>query len=166
MFSEAGSTTGLTSLGNLFMIVFSLNLLVFSFDFSRIKSITIAFAIVAVMAFAAGLSYRYFIGVALVALPTLYGVLVNSHLFLYPDVLPLASVILFGAAPLARRGSSPGIASSREREFWSAAAEPREGWRRCFGGLRCVGGRTMVPRESGVDVRASLCHRSPKGESL
>jgi len=35
-------------------------------------------AIVAVMAFAAGLSYRYFIGVALVALPTLYGVLVSA----------------------------------------------------------------------------------------
>jgi cell division protein FtsW len=35
-------------------------------------------AIVAVMAFAAGLSYRYFIGVALVALPTIYGVLVSA----------------------------------------------------------------------------------------
>ena len=49
MFSEAGSTTGATTLGNLFMIVFTLNLLVFSFDFSRIKSITIAFAIIAVV---------------------------------------------------------------------------------------------------------------------
>lgn len=49
MFSEAGSTLGITSLGNLFMIVFTINLLVFAFDFSRIKSITIAFAVVAVI---------------------------------------------------------------------------------------------------------------------
>jgi len=49
MFSETGGTTGVTTLGNLFMIVFALNLLVFAFDFSRIQSITIAFAIVAVV---------------------------------------------------------------------------------------------------------------------
>jgi hypothetical protein len=36
-------------LGNLFMLVLLLNLLVFSFDFSRIKSITIVFAIIAVV---------------------------------------------------------------------------------------------------------------------
>ena len=49
MFSENGNTTGLTSLGNLFMVVFVLNLLVFSFDFSRIKSITIIVAILALI---------------------------------------------------------------------------------------------------------------------
>ena len=47
--STSGSTTGVTWLGNVFMIVFGLNLLVFSFDFSRIKSITILLGIVAVV---------------------------------------------------------------------------------------------------------------------
>ena len=49
MFSESGGTLGVTTLGNVFMVVFAANLLVFSFDFSRIKSITIAFAVVAVI---------------------------------------------------------------------------------------------------------------------
>lgn len=40
---------GSTVLGNTFMLVLLLNLLVFSFDFSRIKSITIVIAIVAIV---------------------------------------------------------------------------------------------------------------------
>ena len=42
--------------------------------------------------------------VALAALPlsvAFYGILLNGHLFIYPDVLPLSSAILFGVAPLA-----------------------------------------------------------------
>jgi hypothetical protein len=42
--------------------------------------------------------------VALAALPlsvALYGILLNGHLFIYPDVLPLSSAVLFGLAPLA-----------------------------------------------------------------
>ncbi|MHC5064003.1 MAG: hypothetical protein ACYTG5_08510 [Planctomycetota bacterium] len=38
-----------SNLGNIFMIVFFINLLVFSFDFSRIKSITIVVAIIALV---------------------------------------------------------------------------------------------------------------------
>jgi len=49
MFSSQGSQTGITSLGNLFMLVVVLNLLVFSFDFSRIKTITVFVAGVAVV---------------------------------------------------------------------------------------------------------------------
>lgn len=49
MFSDQGSTTGISPYGNVFMAVFGLNLLVFSFDFSRIKSITILIGIVAVV---------------------------------------------------------------------------------------------------------------------
>ena len=49
LFSTTGGTEGLSGLGNLFMIVFGLNLLVFSFDFSRIKTITILLGIVAVV---------------------------------------------------------------------------------------------------------------------
>ena len=49
MFHEKGATTGVTALGNIFMIVFVLNLLVFSFDFSRIKSITIVVGLIAVV---------------------------------------------------------------------------------------------------------------------
>lgn len=47
-FREEGPT-GVGSLGNIFMIVFALNLLVFSFDFSRIKSITIVVTVAAVV---------------------------------------------------------------------------------------------------------------------
>lgn len=49
MFSEQGSTTGISFCGNIFMAVFALNLLVFSFDFSRIMSITILVGIVALV---------------------------------------------------------------------------------------------------------------------
>lgn len=49
MFAAGGSEGGVGTIGNLFMIIFSLNLLVFSFDFSRIKSITIVIAIVALV---------------------------------------------------------------------------------------------------------------------
>jgi hypothetical protein len=49
LLSEHGDTTGVKVLGNLFMIVFALNLLVFAFDFSRIKTLTVAFAIVALV---------------------------------------------------------------------------------------------------------------------
>ena len=49
MLSENGATTGVATIGNVFMIVFALNLLVFSFDFSRIKSITILISIVALV---------------------------------------------------------------------------------------------------------------------
>ena len=45
----AGSAIGITWLGNLYMIVLVLNLLVFSFDFSRIKSITILIGILALV---------------------------------------------------------------------------------------------------------------------
>lgn len=44
-----GSTTGVSGLGNWFMIVLFVNLLVFSFDFNRIKSITIVLGIVAAL---------------------------------------------------------------------------------------------------------------------
>jgi len=47
-FREEGAT-GASSLGNVFMIVFALNLMVFSFDFSRIKSITIVVGAAAVV---------------------------------------------------------------------------------------------------------------------
>lgn len=47
-FREDG-TTGAPSLGNIFMIVFALNLLVFSFDFSRIKSITLVVGVAALV---------------------------------------------------------------------------------------------------------------------
>lgn len=47
----AGETAALGTpiIGNIFMIVFVLNLLVFSFDFSRIKSITILIGLIAVV---------------------------------------------------------------------------------------------------------------------
>jgi hypothetical protein len=44
---EIGSTSGVPGLGNFFLVVFFVNLLVFSFDFSRIKTITIVLALVA-----------------------------------------------------------------------------------------------------------------------
>ena len=47
--AEAPAELGVAMIGNLFMIVFALNLLVFSFDFSRIKSITIAIGIIALV---------------------------------------------------------------------------------------------------------------------
>ncbi len=49
LLSGSGGTTGVTALGNLFMLVFGLNLLVFSFEFSRIKTITIVVGIIAVV---------------------------------------------------------------------------------------------------------------------
>ena len=45
---EVGSTTGVSGIGDIFAVVFFVNLLVFSFDFSRIKSITIVLGIIAV----------------------------------------------------------------------------------------------------------------------
>lgn len=45
--SGEGSTAGGSNVGNVFMVVFFMNLLVFSFDFSRIKSITILIALAA-----------------------------------------------------------------------------------------------------------------------
>ncbi len=45
---EVGSTTGVSGIGDLFLVVFFVNLLVFSFDFSRIKSITIVLGIIAI----------------------------------------------------------------------------------------------------------------------
>jgi len=47
LLGETGSTTGVPGLGNFFLIVFCINLLVFSFDFSRIKSITILLGLIA-----------------------------------------------------------------------------------------------------------------------
>lgn len=47
--SETGATTGNPTMGWIFMLVFTVNLLVFAFDFSRIKSITILFVGVAVV---------------------------------------------------------------------------------------------------------------------
>ncbi len=49
LLSTDGSETGVTSLGNIFMLVFAMNMLVFSFDFSRIKSITIVVGAIAVI---------------------------------------------------------------------------------------------------------------------
>ncbi len=49
LLSNDGSTVGVGGLGNAFMVVFFLNLLVFSFDFSRIKSITLLFVIAAIV---------------------------------------------------------------------------------------------------------------------
>lgn len=46
---ETGSTTGVSGIGNFFLVVFFVNLLVFSFDFSRIKSITIVLGLVALV---------------------------------------------------------------------------------------------------------------------
>ncbi|MEZ5965156.1 MAG: hypothetical protein R3F56_15080 [Planctomycetota bacterium] len=46
---EVGSTTGVPGLGNFFLIILFVNLLVFSFDFSRIKSITIVLGLVALL---------------------------------------------------------------------------------------------------------------------
>jgi hypothetical protein len=48
MFREDGAA-GIGSLGNAFMIVFALNILVFSFDFSRIKSITLVVTAIALI---------------------------------------------------------------------------------------------------------------------
>lgn len=47
LLKEEGSTTGVSGLGDAFLIVFFINLLVFSFDFSRIKSITIVLGVIA-----------------------------------------------------------------------------------------------------------------------
>jgi hypothetical protein len=44
---EAARAVGSTWMGNFFMVVLFINLLVFSFDFSRIKSITIVFGLIA-----------------------------------------------------------------------------------------------------------------------
>ncbi|MEE9127798.1 MAG: hypothetical protein V3U11_11715 [Planctomycetota bacterium] len=44
---EAARTVGSTWMGNTFMMVLFINLMVFSFDFSRIKSITIVFGLIA-----------------------------------------------------------------------------------------------------------------------
>ena len=44
---EAARTVGSTWMGNFFMVVLFVNLMVFSFDFSRIKSITIVFGLIA-----------------------------------------------------------------------------------------------------------------------
>ncbi len=49
LIAESGGTTGVTFVGNLWMLVFVLNMLVFAFDFSRIKSITILFVVLAVI---------------------------------------------------------------------------------------------------------------------
>ena len=46
---EHGETAGVPGIGNAFAVVLFLNLLVFSFDFSRIKSITLFFLIVAIV---------------------------------------------------------------------------------------------------------------------
>lgn len=46
---KGGEATGSAILGNTFMLVLLLNLLVFSFDFSRIKTITILFGVVALV---------------------------------------------------------------------------------------------------------------------
>ncbi len=48
MLKAEGSTTGVSGLGDAFLIVFFVNLLVFSFDFSRIKTITIVLGVIAV----------------------------------------------------------------------------------------------------------------------
>lgn len=45
--SKAGQETGVATMGWIFCLVLFLNLLVFAFDFSRIKSITIVFVLVA-----------------------------------------------------------------------------------------------------------------------
>lgn len=47
--SKDGGTTGVESLGNVFMALFFFNLLVFSFDFSRIKSITLLVLLIAIV---------------------------------------------------------------------------------------------------------------------
>lgn len=46
---DVGSSTGVGGLGAAFLLVFFLNLMVFSFDFSRIKSITIVLGVIAVV---------------------------------------------------------------------------------------------------------------------
>src|SRR5262245_13791556 len=56
--SPAGAS-GSAGLGNVFMIVFFLNLMVFSFDFSRIKSITILVSIIAVVLLVAWLNTKW-----------------------------------------------------------------------------------------------------------
>ncbi len=58
LLSPAGAA-GSAGLGNVFMLVFCLNLLVFSFDFSRIKSITILISIVAVVFLVAWLNTKW-----------------------------------------------------------------------------------------------------------
>ena len=49
LFSSEGSTTGIAGLGNTWLIVFFLNLLVFAFDFSRYKSITLVAVVIALV---------------------------------------------------------------------------------------------------------------------
>ncbi len=60
--------------------------------------------------------------VALAAIPlsvALYGILLNGHLFIYPDVLPLSSAILFGVAPLAAWiGEIPWIRARVQKRWW------------------------------------------------
>jgi hypothetical protein len=50
---------GSEGLGNVFMLILFVNLMVFSFDFSRIKSITIVIAIIAVVAIIAWLNTKW-----------------------------------------------------------------------------------------------------------
>jgi len=56
--SEQGHL-GVAGLGNTFMLVFFLNLLVFAFDFSRIKSITLVIAAIAVVLLVAWLDTKW-----------------------------------------------------------------------------------------------------------
>lgn len=49
LLSADGATAGVAGLGNWFMVILFVNLLVFSFDFNRIKSITIVLGVVALL---------------------------------------------------------------------------------------------------------------------
>lgn len=49
LLKSEGATSGVAGLGNWFLIVFFVNLLVFAFDFNRIKSITIVLGVVATL---------------------------------------------------------------------------------------------------------------------
>jgi len=78
---EVGSTTGVPGLGDAFLVVFFINLLVFSFDFSRIKSITIVLGLLALGLGLAWANTKWGVWEGLAELVALIDVRVNTQFF-------------------------------------------------------------------------------------
>ena len=80
-FLATGTRESVPGLGNAFMLIFCVNLLVFGFDFSRIKSITIVLGIVAAVAIIAWLNTKWEVVASLKSVVEMIDLRMNTQFF-------------------------------------------------------------------------------------
>lgn len=80
-FLATGTRESVPGLGNVFMLILFLNLLVFSFDFSRIKSITTLLGIIAVVAIVAWLNTKWEVVASLKSVVDMIDIRMNTQFF-------------------------------------------------------------------------------------